>query len=90
MSRGNVDRHDDELVCRELVEIVTDYIEGALSDYERERFEAHLAECPFCIDYVEQMRAVSDALGAGSIRRETLDPERRAALLDAFRGWRDR
>jgi anti-sigma factor RsiW len=90
MSSEHPHHHGDELACRELVEIVTDYLEGALGEDERERFEAHLAQCSFCIDYVEQMRAVSAALGAGAIRRETLDPERRDALLDAFRDWSDR
>jgi anti-sigma factor RsiW len=90
MSAGDRQSHGHDLVCRDVVEVVTDYLEGALGDDERRRFEAHLAECPFCVDYVEQMRAVSGALGAGAAGGETLAPERRDALLTAFRGWRDR
>lgn len=73
----------DELACRELVELVTDYLEGALPPAERERFETHLTECPFCTEYVEQMRAVSGSLG--SLPEPALPPERREELLSAFR-----
>jgi anti-sigma factor RsiW len=90
MSSERAHRHGDELVCREVVEVVTDYLEGALGDGDRRRFEDHLAECSPCVDYVEQMRTVSSALGSGAIAAETLGDERRDALLDAFRGWRDR
>jgi anti-sigma factor RsiW len=77
----------EELVCRELVEVVTDYLEGSLDAADRRRFEAHLRECPFCTDYVEQMRAVRDALGG--LGGHTLQPARRDALVAAFRGWRE-
>jgi anti-sigma factor RsiW len=77
---------DDELACRELVELVTDYLEGALPPSERERFEAHLNECPFCIEYLEQMRTVSGSLG--SLPTPALPPERREELLGAFRDLR--
>ena len=76
----------DDLACQEVVEIVTDYLEGALPAGERDRFEAHLEQCPFCTEYVEQMRAVGGALGA--LEPETIAPERRDALIAAFRGWR--
>ena len=46
------------LNCRELVELVTAYLEGALSSGERKRFDAHLAGCDGCTTYVEQMRAI--------------------------------
>ncbi|MGN6358798.1 MAG: anti-sigma factor family protein, partial [Thermomicrobiales bacterium] len=46
----------NELSCQELVELVTDYLEGALSAEDRARFEAHLATCRGCTAYVEQMR----------------------------------
>jgi anti-sigma factor RsiW len=74
----------EDLSCQELVELVTDYLEGALPQEERERFEAHLADCPGCTVYVEQMRTTS------AIARETRDLEARpevTALLDAFRDW---
>jgi anti-sigma factor RsiW len=53
----------DEMTCRELVEIVTEYLEEALSDRNRLRFEAHLADCPHCLLYLEQMRMTITALG---------------------------
>jgi MFS transporter, DHA2 family, multidrug resistance protein len=89
MSDVQAPHNDDELVCRELVELVTDYLEGALSEDQRRRFEAHLTECPFCTEYVEQMRAVRDGLGGSDADRETIAPERRDELLTAFRGWRE-
>lgn len=52
-----------ELTCKELVELVTDYLEGALSPETRTRFEDHLAGCPFCRIYLEQMRQTIGALG---------------------------
>jgi anti-sigma factor RsiW len=76
----------DDLACQEIVEIVTDYLEAALPRGERERFEAHLEQCPFCTEYVEQMRAVGGALGG--LEGDTIAPDRRDALLAAFRDWR--
>lgn len=72
-----------DMACNELVEEVSDYLEGALPQAERERFEAHLAECPFCTTYVEQMRATVAALGTPD--RERLSADARAGVLDAFR-----
>ena len=76
-----------EMACRELVEVVTDYLEGRLPELDRRRFEKHLSECPYCVEYVEQMRATIGALG--EIRPESIAPETREDLLEAFRGWRD-
>ena len=45
-----------EYECREMVELVTAYLEDALSDRQRRRFEAHLAGCPHCTEYLRQMR----------------------------------
>jgi predicted anti-sigma-YlaC factor YlaD len=52
-----------ELTCKELVELVTDYLEFALQDYQRSRVDEHLEGCPFCRTYLEQMRATIRALG---------------------------
>ncbi|MFD8556529.1 anti-sigma factor family protein [Streptosporangium canum] len=49
--------------CREITELVTDYLEGALSAERRRRFEAHLAGCAECSVHLEQMRATIRALG---------------------------
>ena len=49
--------------CIEAVELVTDYVEGALPDAERRRLEAHLQSCPGCTEYIEQMKMVARSLG---------------------------
>jgi anti-sigma factor RsiW len=79
-------RADNVLTCREMVELVTDYLEGRLDDSERERFEAHVAECDACTLYIEQMRMTVAALGR--IPPETISPEAERELLQAFRDWR--
>jgi anti-sigma factor RsiW len=76
----------DEMSCRELVDAIMAYVEGTLPAPDRERFEAHLAGCPHCRTYLEQMRAT--IAGLGSLREQNLSPETRAGLLEAFRGWR--
>ena len=77
---------DAALSCKELVELVTDYLEGALPAAERARFEAHIAGCDACTMYLEQMRATITALG--HLPPESLSPEAEAELLAAFRDWR--
>ncbi|GIU95581.1 MAG: hypothetical protein KatS3mg012_2038 [Gaiellaceae bacterium] len=79
------ERRDRELECRELVELVTDYIEGRLSVEDRIRFEAHLDECPYCRTYLEQMEQTIAVLGY--VPEESLSDDAREALLAAFRGW---
>ena len=74
-----------EMPCRELVEVITDYLEDRLSPVDRARFEAHLAECEACRTYLEQFRQAIRALGR--LPEESLSPEVRNALIDAFRGW---
>jgi len=76
----------DEMTCRELVEVITDYLEGTLPDEDRRRFEEHLDECPYCANYLEQMRLTIATLG--ELREDSLSPETREELLAAFRGWR--
>ena len=77
-----------ELTCRELVELVTDYLEGSLSDPDRAQFEAHLAGCDGCSNYVFQMGETIRL--AGMLTEEQIPAEHRDVLLDAFRGWRAR
>jgi len=75
-----------DLVCREVVELVTAYHEGALSAPERARFEAHIAMCEACSAYLEQMgRAIA---ATGKLRAEDVSAEAREALVAAFRGWK--
>jgi anti-sigma factor RsiW len=76
-------RHD--LACREVVELVTDYLEGVLDDRDRERFERHLGGCDGCAAYLEQMRVTLRV--AGRLEPEAIDPAFRERLLVAFRGW---
>lgn len=66
--------------------MVTEYLEGTLPTADRERFETHLKECKYCVDYVEQFRETIAA--TGELTLESIAPERRAELLAAFRGWR--
>ena len=79
-------RRQDPLVCREFVELVTDYLEGALPDHERSRFEAHLAECDGCTAYLEDMRRLVGSLH--DLPEPPPDPVTREALLRAFRDLR--
>ena len=74
-----------ELVCQELVEVVTDYLEGALDRRTRRRFEAHIAECDGCEAYLAQIRTTVALIG--SLRTQPLRPDTRAALLGLFSGW---
>ena len=74
------------LSCQELVELVTDYLEGALDDRTVRRFEEHLALCPGCETYLDQMRETAARLG--TIPAETLTEEMQATLLSAFRDFR--
>ncbi len=74
------------LTCREFVELVTDYLEGALPPGERQRFEAHLALCPGCETYLSQMRQTVALLG--QVTEDSLPPEAQDALLAAFRRWK--
>ena len=80
------DPEPPEMPCRELVELVTDYLEGRLMPRDRARFEAHLAECEYCETYLEQMRQTIRVLGR--LPEESLSIEARDALLAAFRDWR--
>ncbi len=74
-----------DLTCRELVELVTAYFEGALPTDERASFERHVGVCPGCAIYVEQMRQTIALTGA--LREEDVSPDAQASLLRAFRDW---
>lgn len=70
------------LTCRELVELVTDYLEGALAPPDRKRFEAHLDACGGCGDYLDQIRRTISALGRPDYHALTADE--RAGLRRLF------
>jgi anti-sigma factor RsiW len=74
------------LACQELVELVTDYLEGRLEPADRERFDAHIAGCDACTAYLEQMRLTLAALG--HIPEESISVQAREELMLAFREWR--
>jgi predicted anti-sigma-YlaC factor YlaD len=78
----------DELTCKELVEVVTDYLEGRLPPAERVRFEEHVAFCSWCRTYLDQMRETVRV--TGTLAEEDLSPEARDGLLRAFRDWKER
>jgi predicted anti-sigma-YlaC factor YlaD len=73
------------LSCREIVQLVTEYLEGAMRPESRLRFEEHVTICPPCRGFLSQMRATTRA--ARTIDEESLSPETRARLVAAFRGW---
>ena len=77
---------DRDLTCSELVELVTEYLEGALETDEAERFEEHLTLCPACVAHFDQMRASVEA--TSHLRETDLSPDLANGLLAAFRGWR--
>ena len=72
--------------CIELVEVITDYVEGRMPPADVTRFEEHLALCPGCQAYLDQMSATINALGHLPVESLSADAERR--LLLAFRDWR--
>jgi anti-sigma factor RsiW len=76
----------EALSCQELVELVTDYLEGALDDRDVRAFEGHLAGCDGCTEYVEQLRATIRVTGTLTLADLSADAE--ATLLQAFRDWR--
>jgi anti-sigma factor RsiW len=80
-----IDQDLPEMPCRELVELITDYLENRLSPRDRARFEAHLVGCEPCRTYLEQFRQTVRALGR--LPEESLSSEAKSALLAAFRGW---
>ena len=75
-----------DLVCQQAVELVTDYLEGTLSGRARRRFEAHLAVCPNCTEYLAQMRETIRL--TGRIEPEELTPQARDEIVDLYRRWR--
>ncbi len=78
-------RRGDDLVCREVVELVTDYLEGTLPRAQRRRLEEHLGDCEHCAEYLRQMR-VTIAV-TGRLRSEDLTPRMRAELISLYRRW---
>ena len=76
----------EQLSCQELVELVTDYLEGALPDAGRSSFDHHIGGCVGCREYVRQMRETVELTGRLTVA--DISPEAEAALLSAFRDWK--
>jgi anti-sigma factor RsiW len=82
-----MDINPNDLSCKELVEIVTDYLEGALSPADQHRFESHIGKCDWCKLYIDQIRLTIKA--AGKLTEDTIDPLAKEELLAVFRGWKN-
>ena len=76
----------ETLSCRELVELVTDYFEGALDDRHTRLFDEHIAACGGCARYLEQLRQT--ILVTGMLTPDDLSPAAESALLQAFHDWK--
>jgi predicted anti-sigma-YlaC factor YlaD len=75
-----------EITCKELVEIVTDYLEGRMAPDRRVLFEEHVAFCSWCQTYLEQMRETIRLTGA--LTEDDLSQDTKETLLDTFRNWK--
>ncbi|HEY5052079.1 MAG TPA: zf-HC2 domain-containing protein [Solirubrobacterales bacterium] len=74
------------LVCRQIVELATEYLDGSLPRSQRRRFEAHLAGCPHCTEYLAQMRTTIRL--TGRLAEDDLTPEMEDDLTEVYRRWR--
>ena len=72
--------------CRHVVELMTDYLEGALLPEERQKFEAHIEHCEACVRYLDQLRVTVDVLAR--VQPDDPDPEVREQLLEFYRRYR--
>jgi anti-sigma factor RsiW len=77
----------DDLACIEQVELITEYLEGALPEAEVRRLASHLETCDGCTEYVEQMRTIAGSLGG--LAGDSISPRTRASLMEAFRERRN-
>ena len=76
----------DELTCKEIVELVTDYLEQTLVSDMRARFEEHVTECPGCQTYIEQVRQTISMLHR--LAEEPVLPRSKEELLAIFQHWK--
>ena len=77
---------DQPLSCQQIVELVTEYLDGGLDGDERLAFEQHVAICPPCRGYLNQLRLI--ARTAGTLREEDVPEPLRESLIEAFRDWK--
>lgn len=78
--------NDNDMTCKELVDLVTEYLDDALPSGRRERFEQHLGACGGCRIYLHQMQQTIRSVGA--LREENVAADANQALLAAFRDWK--
>ncbi len=83
---GQVVEDAAAMPCRELVECITEYLEGTLPEPDRARFDEHLQACPNCTAYLDQMRTVLRL--SGRLTDEEIPEPARADLLRVFREWK--
>jgi len=76
----------EDLTCRELVELVTEYLDGTLAPGERDRFEQHVILCDGCAFHLDQMRTTIAV--TGSLTEDSVTPEAQGSLLRVFRDWK--
>ena len=76
----------EDLTCQELVELVTEYLDGTLAPGERDRFEQHVILCDGCAFHLDQMRTTIAV--TGSLTEDSVTPEAQESLLRAFRDWK--
>jgi anti-sigma factor RsiW len=85
--RDEITSHvETEMTCQELVQLVTEYLEGKLSLSEQFRFDAHLRTCSACAVYIEQLRTTIGMVG--KLSRSSISPEAERELLATFRRWK--
>jgi anti-sigma factor RsiW len=81
--------HDDvELVCREVVELVTEYLGQTLAPADRRRFERHLSTCPPCTSYLAQIRDTLEL--AGDLGKAEVTGDAKRELVNLFRTWHEK
>ncbi len=76
-----------QIACQQIVEMVTDYLEGSLTRSQRRRFEAHIADCPHCTEYLTQMRATIRL--TGRLTEADLSREAEDDFAEIYRRWRE-
>jgi anti-sigma factor RsiW len=76
----------EHITCQEVVDLVTDYLEGALDARDAALFEQHLNFCEGCVWYVDQIRKTASL--AGRVREVEVPPDVRDRLIAAFRDWK--
>jgi len=85
MMRLRLRRRD--LVCQQAVELVTGYLEDTLARADRRRYEAHLAGCPDCTEYLAQMRKTIEL--TGTLTADDLTPQMQDDFIALYRQWRE-